>query len=126
MFKKENLRIFIVGGIIACLFQIAMYLLPNTYTVEGEIIEIVERTMDTSTVHFPTVGEPRLIKPESNTFKRYHLTILFANYVIDCPLTENNESLINGSNHVEVTYEIMDTGEFRCIDVNPSVVWESM
>ncbi|UVD32218.1 hypothetical protein [Vibrio phage phiKT1028] len=119
MFKNQKSKIWITGLIIVCLFQFALFLLPSEHSAEGEIINIVEYNHKTTKISFPTVGEPEFITPEERTFIRYRLDVLIGNVVVECILRTDEYGLLGTSNYVTMTYEFMDNGEYRCVNLKP-------
>ncbi|AUR81076.1 hypothetical protein FDJ25_gp033 [Vibrio phage Aphrodite1] len=119
MFKKENLKIFFIALVLAGLYQLLLSLVPSVYESQGEIVNIREQTLQTTTINFPTVGEPKRIEPEINSFVRYEIEVLIERKIVSCVLKEEQYGLLRGTNFVNVTYEMMDNGEYRCINLMP-------
>ncbi|QCW23167.1 hypothetical protein [Vibrio phage 5 TSL-2019] len=119
MFKKENLKILVIATLLAIGYQLVMSLIPNTYESEGEIVNIREEVHQIDTINFPTVGEAKRIEPESRSFVRYEIEVLIERKIVSCILKEEQYSLLNGTNFVNMTYEMMDNGEYRCMNLVP-------
>lgn len=120
MFKKENLRILVIATLLAIGYQIALSLIPSTYESEGEIVNIREEVHQIDTINFPTVGEAKRIEPESRSFVRYEIEVLMDRKIVSCVLREKEYGLLGGTNYVSMTYEMMDNGEYSCINLKPA------
>ncbi|QGZ14541.1 hypothetical protein [Photobacterium phage PDCC-1] len=120
MFKKENLKILVIGVVLAISYQVALSLVPNTYESEGEIVNIREEVHQIDVINFPTVGESKRVEPESHSFVRYEIEVLINRKIVSCILKEEQYGLLNGTNFVNMSYEMMDNGEYRCMNLKPA------
>lgn len=120
MFKKENLKTLVIGMLLAIGYQAVLSLIPSTYESEGEIVNIREEVHQIDTINFPTVGDPKRIEPESRSFVRYEIEVLMDRKIVSCVLREKEYGLLGGTNYVSMTYEMMDNGEYSCINLKPA------
>lgn len=119
MFKKENVKIFLFSVLFAVLYHAALNSIPSSYNSEGEIVNIREQIHQTTTVNFATVGDPEIVESEMRSFVRYEIDVLVGRKVVSCVLRDDEYELLGGTNYVSMTYEMMDNGEYSCLNIKP-------